>query len=127
MWNEFALFLMIFAHIYDDYYKQGILASMKQKAWWKENASDAMYRFDYIAALIAHSFSWAFMITLPLVILQYSSLDPLSYGIAMLSNMVIHAIIDDLKANKKKINLIVDQSAHLVQIFVTWLYFLKGG
>ena len=124
MKNEFTLFLMIFAHIFDDYYKQGILASMKQKAWWKENASDAMYRFDYIAALIAHSFSWAFMITLPIVIVHYSNLDPLAYGIALLANMVIHAIVDDLKANRKKINLIVDQSVHLVQIFVTWLCFL---
>lgn len=124
MKNEFTLFLMIFAHIFDDYYKQGILASMKQKAWWKENAPDAMYRFDYIAALIAHSFSWAFMITLPIALVHFSTLDPLAYGIALLANMVIHAIIDDLKANKKKINLIVDQSAHLVQIFVTWLCFM---
>lgn len=124
MKNEFTLILMIFAHIFDDYYKQGILSSMKQKAWWHENAPDAMYRFDYIAALIAHSFSWAFMITLPIVIVQYSSLDPLAYGIALLANVAIHAIVDDQKANKKKINLIVDQSAHLVQIFATWLCFM---
>lgn len=124
MKNEFTLFLMIFAHIFDDYYKQGILAYMKQKAWWKANAPGAMYRFDYIAALIAHSFSWAFMIMLPIALVQYSSIDPLAYGIALLANMVIHAIVDDLKANKKKINLIVDQSVHLVQIFVTWLCFL---
>ena len=124
MKNEFTLFLMVFAHIFDDYYKQGILASMKQKAWWKENAPDAMYRFDYIAALIAHSFSWAFMITLPIALVHYSSIDPMAYGIALLANMIIHAIIDDLKANRKKINLIVDQSAHLVQIFVTWMCFM---
>ena len=124
MKNEFTLFLMIFAHIFDDYYKQGILASMKQKAWWKENAPDAMYRFDYIAALIAHSFSWSFMIMLPVALVYHSSIGPLAYGIALLANMVIHAIVDDLKANRKKINLIVDQSAHLVQIFVTWLYFV---
>lgn len=124
MKNEFTLFLMIFAHIFDDYYKQGILASMKQKSWWKENAPDAMYRFDYIAALIAHSFSWAFMIMLPVALVHHSSIDPLAYGIALLANMVIHAIVDDLKANRKKINLIVDQSVHLVQIFVTWLCFM---
>lgn len=28
------LLLMIFAHIIDDYYLQGILAHMKQKVWW---------------------------------------------------------------------------------------------
>lgn len=124
MKNEFTLFLMIFAHIFDDYYMQGILASMKQKAWWKENAPYAMYRFDYIAALIAHSFSWAFMIMLPIALVHYSSIDPLAYGIALLANMAIHTIIDDMKANKKKINLIVDQSAHMVQILVTWLCFM---
>ena len=121
MQNVFTLFMMIFAHIYDDYYKQGILASMQQRAWWQENAPDAMYRFDYIAAMIAHSFSWAFMITLPIAIVQYSRISPLNYCVVLLSNMAIHAIIDDLKANKKKINLIVDQSAHLVQVFLTWL------
>lgn len=124
MKNEFTLFLMVFAHIFDDYYKQGILASMKQKAWWKKNAPDEMYRFDYIAALIAHSFSWAFMITLPIAIVNYSNCEPMAYGIALIANMVIHAIVDDLKANRKKINLIVDQLAHMVQIFVTWMCFI---
>lgn len=122
--NELTLFLMIFAHIVDDYYLQGILASMKQKAWWQENASDAMYRFDYIIALTAHSFSWAFMIMFPIVIAYNFGINPHVYCIVSLINMVVHAIVDDLKANKKKINLIIDQSIHLVQILVTWLYFM---
>ena len=40
------LFVMVFGHIVDDYYLQGILASMKQKSWWKENAPDKMYEKD---------------------------------------------------------------------------------
>ena len=34
----FMLLLMIFLHIVDDYYLQGILASMKQRGWWEKNA-----------------------------------------------------------------------------------------
>lgn len=124
MINEFTLFLMIFAHIFDDYYKQGILASMKQKSWWQANASDAMYRFDYVAALLAHSFSWAFMIMLPIVFAYQFGIATNVYCIALFANMFIHAIVDDLKANKKKINLIIDQSIHILQIVVTWLYFM---
>jgi hypothetical protein len=64
--NFFVILLMIFCHIVDDYYLQGILASMKQKKWWQENAPDKPYKYDYIWALIMHSFSWAFMIMLPI-------------------------------------------------------------
>ena len=56
---------MIFCHIVDDYYLQGWLASAKQKKYWEENAPDKMYKHDYIWALIMHSFSWAFMVMLP--------------------------------------------------------------
>lgn len=122
--NEFMLFSMIFMHIVDDYCLQGILASMKQKVWWQENASEAMYRFDYIVALLAHSFSWAFMIMLPIVVVYNGGINLHVYSIALLVNMIIHAFVDDLKANKKQINLVVDQSIHLVQILVTWLYFM---
>ena len=62
----FILFAMIFCHIVDDYYLQGILASMKQRQWWKENAPNKMYEHDYIVALIMHAFSWSFMISIPL-------------------------------------------------------------
>ncbi len=47
--NFFVILLMIFCHIVDDYYLQGILAKMKQKMWWKENAPDNIhYKYDYI-------------------------------------------------------------------------------
>ena len=42
------LLAMIFCHIVDDYYSQGILASMKQKEWWKNNAPDSLYKHDYL-------------------------------------------------------------------------------
>ena len=64
----FILIVMLFFHIVDDYYLQGILAKMKQKKWWKENANNKKYKYDYIVALICHSFSWAFMIMLPIAL-----------------------------------------------------------
>jgi len=115
----FILFCMIFCHIVDDYYLQGWLASAKQKKWWELNAPEELYKYDYLMALFMHSFSWAFMIMLPVtvyVLLFGGKWFPLLY----LSNMIIHFIIDDLKANKKKINLIHDQTMHLIQIIITW-------
>lgn len=114
-----VLILMFFTHIVDDYYLQGILAKMKQKGWWKENASDEKYKFDYIPALICHALSWTIMITLP--ILYASSWNPhWALYIIMGANLAIHAVIDDLKANKHKINLCIDQSVHFAQIIATW-------
>ncbi len=119
----FILFAMIFCHIVDDYYLQGLLASMKQKAWWEQNASDKLYKYDYIMALIMHSLSWAFMIMLPLAIFNKFEVSVL-YGILLLINACIHGIVDDLKANAKKINLITDQSIHIFQICVTFLIYM---
>ena len=62
-----VLVLMLFAHIVDDFYLQGILAQLKQKGWWKENAPHKLYKYDYIIALIIHALSWAIMIALPIL------------------------------------------------------------
>lgn len=116
------LFVMIFGHIVDDYYLQGILASMKQKSWWKENAPDKMYEKDYLVALFMHSFSWAFMVMfMPVVLFHYSVTASALLFVFFAVNVAVHMIVDDLKANKKKINLITDQSIHMAQILITWL------
>ena len=114
----FISLAMVFMHIVDDYYLQGILASMKQKSWWEKNAPDELYRNDYRMALIMHSMSWSFMVLLPVAIF-YGFNVGWSFGIAFAINAVIHGVVDDLKANKRKINLITDQSIHMVQIFIT--------
>lgn len=117
----FILFVMIFAHIVDDYYLQGILASLKQKTWWENQKSyKPMYKYDYIVALIMHAFSWSFMISLPILYLGFTKW----IAVAIILNTIIHGIVDDLKANKHKINLIVDQSIHIVQIIITWILFV---
>lgn len=114
----FVLLSMIFCHIIDDYYLQGILASMKQKNWWQKNAPDHLYRHDYNMALVMHAMSWSFMIMLPLA-LYYHFETP--YGMVLfLLNTCVHDVVDDMKANKKRINLVIDQLIHIVQIFVTW-------
>ncbi len=120
------LLAMIFCHIVDDYYLQGILASMKQKSWWEKNASDKMYRYDYIAALFMHSFSWAFMIMTVPAVYSLIVLTNIWFIVALfVANLCIHMIIDDMKANKKKINLVQDQFAHLAQIIITWILLVK--
>lgn len=118
----FLLLTMIFMHIIDDYYLQGILASLKQKKWWEKNANDKMYKNDYLMALFMHSFSWAFMIMLPyhIYILIFGGT---FYPLLFLSNLLIHMYIDNAKANYKKINLIQDQIMHLAQIIITWCIF----
>ena len=109
---------MIFLHIVDDYYLQGILAQMKQKKFWKEQAPDELYKYDYIWALIMHAFSWAFMIMLPLIFV--SPISPAFYVIFVV-NLAVHAYVDNLKANKHKINLWQDQLIHLAQIILTFI------
>ena len=121
--NIFIVLLMIFFHIVDDYYLQGWLASAKQKKYWQENAPEFLYKYDYIWALIMHSFSWSFMIMLPIAYNLSFNIN-FAFLIAFVLNVIIHAIIDDLKANKRKINLWIDQIIHLCQITITAIIFL---
>ena len=113
------LLLMILMHIVDDYYLQGILASMKQKKWWKKQEGyKSLYKYDYKMALLMHSMSWSIMILLPAIFLFNVQ------GIVLLAifiiNALIHYVVDNEKANKLRINLMVDQTFHIMQIFITW-------
>ena len=119
------LLSMIFCHIVDDYYLQGWLASAKQKEWWEKNAPQKLYKYDYIVALFMHSFSWSFMISVPLFL--YSILvagakneDIYYISFLMVLNLICHMLVDNMKCNKKIINLITDQSIHILQIICTF-------
>ena len=132
MYKILLLLVMIFLHIVDDYYLQGWLASAKQKSYWEQNAPDKLYKHDYIMALFMHSFSWAFMIMLvPSVytLITTSNIGNTSFAIALVffTNLCIHMVIDNAKANLKKINLVQDQLIHLAQIAVTWISFVVLG
>jgi len=114
------LFLMILCHIIDDFVLQGTcLVNLKQKKWWEKNAPRDLYKNDYLMGLTMHCLSWSIMIHLPLMLL-YAHNDWI-IAISILINATIHFIVDDLKANKFKINLITDQTIHLVQIILTYL------
>lgn len=119
---------MVFCHIVDDYYLQGWLASAKQKKWWEENAPDKLYKNDYYAALLFHSFSWAFSVNLPVLVYalltQVLSSIIIPYFILLGVNVIIHCVVDNLKANKLKINLLTDQIIHLIQVLISWVIYM---
>jgi hypothetical protein len=115
-----VLFLMILCHIIDDFVLQPVcLSNLKQKSWWGEHCNGKQYRNDYKMALFIHSLSWSIMIHLPIILLYVCNGWVLSFSI--LINMIIHYIVDDLKANKYKINLVIDQSIHFIQIILTFI------
>lgn len=117
------LFLaMLFCHVVDDYVLQGCLANLKQKGWWEKNAADELYKHDYLMALFMHSFSWTFSITLPLFIFTGFNLGWLLCMFPI--NVITHMVVDDLKANRHKINLIQDQLIHIGQIIITLTLFI---
>lgn len=124
MIKVFVFIAMLFCHIVDDYKIQaGVLNNLKQKSWWEENYPDKLYRYDYIMGLIMHSISWSFMVMLPIAI--YYRFDITNGFIAtFIGNACMHGVIDDLKANRHKINLIIDQLIHIIQIICTALLLL---
>lgn len=125
MSKSFLILLMLFLHIVDDYYLQGLLASLKQKRWWEEHAPQKLYRYDYIVAVAMHSISWSFMIMLPIAYESHFNVS-IAFNFVFALNAALHGIVDDLKANKRKINLIADQSFHLFQITITAIVFFGG-
>lgn len=116
--NLFAILLMVFFHVIADYNLQGWLATAKQKSYWEKEAPDKLYKYDYICALIMHSIGWTFMVMLPIAYINHFSID-IWFVIAFVLNIAAHAVVDDLKANKKKINLWQDQIIHMLQIVLT--------
>lgn len=120
MTKLFVVMFMLFCHVFDDYKLQaGVLNNLKQKKWWREQPEyNEYYRYDYIVGLIMHAISWSFMIMLPLAIYLSFNITP-AFAIIFVANVVIHAVVDDLKANRKVINLVVDQAAHMIQIATT--------
>lgn len=127
------LFGMIFLHLIDDFHLQGMFKELKQKIWWENNYPNKKYKNDYIIALFEHAFSWTFCIMIIPAIYNYFTYSELNHDgfmynlyfiIAFAINWSIHSIIDNLKANKLKINLIQDQLYHLCQIIITWMIFI---
>ena len=115
---QVILVLMLLGHLVADYTLQGWLADGKQKSWWRkvfgghEDSVPDKYRFDYIAALVCHALYWSIFICVPFFASSW-------FLAAVALNTIVHAIVDDLKANRMKLNLIQDQLLHLGQILMT--------
>jgi hypothetical protein len=119
----FVFLWMIFFHVVADYNLQGWLASAKQKSYWEANAPDELYKHDYICALIMHSISWTFMIMLPIAYYQGFAIDGMFVAI-FIANVILHAQIDNMKANQKLIILWHDQIMHFIQMILTFVIVL---
>lgn len=123
----FTLFLMLFLHVVDDFYLQGCLANMKQRSWWQKHESyNSKYEHDYMVALVMHSFSWAFMVMLPIAMVHKFNVG-IRFTIMLILNTIIHGIVDDKKANKQKFNLIQDQTIHIFQVVYTSLVLWRNA
>lgn len=98
------------------------LHEMKQKSWWekqldKDSSLDPrLYRYDWICALLIHSFVWSAITFAPILSTVESGI-----GIAycLIPNIAIHAMVDHAKANGHAMSLIEDQVCHLMQIGIT--------
>ena len=109
--------LMLLAHLVVDYTLQGWLADGKQKKWWQKCFGGEVppkYSHDYVTALVYHALYWSLAVCAPL---WWSPLR----GSAVVANAVFHAWVDDLKANKMKINLTQDQLLHMLQMAATFV------
>ena len=114
--------LMIFCHLIDDYFLQGKFAYLKQKSWWIKACNDDglsidKYKNDYKMALFEQSLEWSIAILLPAIFILNVN-NWLLVSLVML-NTICHCIVDDLKANQLRLNLIQDQIIHFIQIFLT--------
>lgn len=111
--------LMVLLHLLDDFWIQpGLLAKLKQKTFW--SGYEKKYANDWVAGLICHAVEWSSMIMLPLLWLGGSDL---LLGCLWAGNALIHGVVDHLKCNALKINLITDQSIHFIQICLTVLIY----
>ena len=126
MSKSFIILWMLFNHVFDDYFLQGCLANLKQEEYWQKNIPENLYEFyrdDYLMALLMHSLSWSFMIMLPIAFGMSFNVD-LIFVVFFFLNVIFHAVVDDMKANRKTINLVIDQSIHIFQVLFTCLLLL---
>lgn len=131
---KYIIFLLsiVYMHILDDFYLQGVLSNMKRRIFWlKDKDYKELYRYDYIISLLIHALSWTISINIPImfILYQFNKLHDIRYTIIFIVefilNWIIHSIVDNLKANKMKINLIIDQVIHFIQVFIVFLLFVN--
>jgi hypothetical protein len=117
-----GFYLILLLHFIADFTLQGCLANLKQKKWWiaeceKYNVDFSKYKYDYICGLICHALYWTLITFAPVIF--FTNLSAIRLAIVVVGNMCLHAVIDHIKANKFRINLVEDQFLHLGQIILT--------
>ena len=130
------IWICMLLHLIADFCLQGCLANLKQKEWvenqvkklyktyeGKEKSFEwqvflrKKYKNDYIAGLICHAFMWSVVTFFPLMFIT----DSILFSILVVANIVIHTIVDHMKANMHRINLCEDQLIHLAEVIATVL------
>ena len=123
-------------HLIADYFLQGCLSDLKQKRWWDEqlkkyfqeyNGKDKTfawqdflrekYKYDYMAGLFCHALMWSIVTFFPLM--WFCS--AWTFFHLVFTNWMIHAVVDQAKANIHCFNLVQDQLIHLAQVIATVL------
>lgn len=117
--------LTLLLHFIADFNLQGCLANLKSKSWWGKACHEPVwgsfeaqfrkYGHDYIAGLVCHSLFWSIVTFAPIL---WLSSDLFAVTCVVL-NSAFHYYVDDLKANRYRINLCQDQLLHLLQISAT--------
>lgn len=136
--TKIVLFCLL-GHYFADFTLQGCLAQMKQKQWWidtinkynSEHTSNpidpALCRKDWRTSLFAHGLYWSLVTFLPIILFINTS-DFFLISIVFI-NAMVHAVIDDMKANLHMITLKQDQTWHFIQIsltlFATYIFYIQ--
>lgn len=126
------IFIMILLHIFDDFVlQQKSLSHLKQRKWWEQtckydNVNYDRYKYDYIMALFLHGLSWSIIVHIPIALLNFGNNE--AYNLltsSIIINTLIHSLIDHLKCNSLKLNLIEDQLIHIAQIVTIAIIFCR--
>lgn len=114
------LLSMFMGHVIgDSVFQTSSISLKKRESYWKSYGN--YKRYFYIFYLLVHSFIWSSTIHISLLIIlgvKYFNKILISYIV----NILLHSIIDDMKANRKLFNLIVDQFLHSLQILLTFYF-----
>lgn len=119
--------LVILLHLVADYSLQGCLAQLKTAKFWRSVCRDCewcsadaafrRYGHDYRAGLVCHALYWTLVTFAPII---FHPLCSAWTALAIVSlNALFHCWVDDLKANRGRLNLVQDQLLHAVQIAAT--------
>ena len=130
------LWACIGLHLLADYTLQGCLSDLKQKHWWNDQVKrlykdydgpdksfgwasrlQEKYKYDYMAGLLCHALMWTLVTFFPLM--WFCS--PWTFTGVVFVNTLVHFVVDHMKANVHRLNLVQDQLTHMVQVVATVL------